>query len=51
MLYTRRSYPRVEGVHNVIQLLGATNENSRKLGAKDLGYDRFVRKLEKQGQF
>ncbi|MDP2601369.1 MAG: hypothetical protein Q8S00_02080 [Deltaproteobacteria bacterium] len=48
---SRRSYPTVEDVRNVIRLLGLTNEKSRKLKAEDLVDDRFVRKLEKEGRF
>ena len=51
LLYTRRIYPTVEGVRNVIRLLGMTNEKIRKLKAEDLVDDRFVRKLEKEGKF
>jgi len=51
MLYDRRIYPTVEGVRNVIRLLGLTNEKIRRLKAEDLVDDRFVRKLEKEGLF
>ena len=51
MLYDRRIYPTVEGVRNVIRLLGSTNEKIRRLKAEDLVDDRFVRKLEKEGLF
>ena len=51
LLYTRRIYPTVEGVRNVIRLLGMTNEKIRRLKAEDLVDDRFVRKLEKEGRF
>jgi len=51
LLYTRRIYPTIEGVRNVIRLLGLTNEKIRKLKAEDLVDDRFVRKLEKEGRF
>jgi ABC-type nitrate/sulfonate/bicarbonate transport system substrate-binding protein len=51
LLYTRRIYPTVEGVRNVIRLLGLTNEKIRKLKAEDLVDDRFVKKLEKEGKF
>lgn len=51
MLYDRRIYPTVEGVRNVIRLLGPTNEKIRRLKAEDLVDDRFVRKLEKEGLF
>ncbi len=50
-LYERRIYPRVDGVRNVIRLLGATNEKIRRLRAEDLVDERFVRKLEKEGRF
>ena len=51
MLYDRRIYPRVDGVRNVIRLLGATNEKIRRLKAEDLVDDRFMKKLEKEGRF
>ncbi|MGE5306188.1 MAG: ABC transporter substrate-binding protein [Alphaproteobacteria bacterium] len=50
-LYERRIYPRIDGVRNVIRLLGVTNEKIRRLKAEDLVDDRFVRKLEKEGRF
>src|SRR5918992_1278818 len=50
-LYERRIYPRIDGIRNVIRLLGATNEKIRKLKAEDLVDERFVRKLEKEGKF
>jgi len=40
----------VDGVRNVIRLLGQTNEKIRKLNAEDLVDDRFVKKLEKEGK-
>jgi ABC-type nitrate/sulfonate/bicarbonate transport system substrate-binding protein len=51
LLYERRIYPRVDGVRNVIRLLGATNEKIRRLKAEDLVDDRFVKKLDKEGAF
>jgi ABC-type nitrate/sulfonate/bicarbonate transport system substrate-binding protein len=51
LLFERRIYPRADGVHNVIRLLGMTNDKIRKLKAEDLVDDRFVRKLEKEGRF
>ena len=51
LLYERRIYPRVDGVRNVIRLLGATNEKIRRLKAEDLVDDRFVKKLEKERRF
>jgi len=51
MLYDKRIYPRVDGIRNVIRLLGSTNEKIRRLKAEDLVDERFVRKLEKEGRF
>ena len=51
LLYSRRIYPTVEGVRNVIRLLGTTNEKIRRLKAEELIDDRFVKKLEKEGRF
>ena len=51
LLYERRIYPRVDGVRNVIRLLGATNEKIRRLKAEDLVDDRFVKKLDKEDRF
>ena len=50
LLYDRHIYPTVEGVRNVIRLLGSTNEKIRRLKAEELVDDRFVRKLEKEGR-
>ena len=50
-IYDKKIYPRVDGVRNVIRLLGQSNEKIRKLKAEDLVDDRFVRKLEKEGKF
>ena len=50
-IYEKKIYPRVDGVRNVIRLLGQTNEKIRKLKAEELVDDRFVRKLEKEGRF
>jgi hypothetical protein len=49
-VYDKKIYPRVDGVRNVIRLLGQTNEKIRKLKAEDLVDDRFVKKLEKEGK-
>src|SRR5439155_420778 len=46
LLYTRRTYPTVDGVRNVIRLLGTTNEKIRRQKAEELIDDRFVKKLE-----
>ena len=50
-LYERRIYPNVEGLRNVIRLLGAGNEKIRRIKAEDIVDDRFVRKLEKERRF
>jgi NitT/TauT family transport system substrate-binding protein len=50
-IYERKIYPRVDGVRNVIRMLGLTNEKIRKLKAEDLVDDRFVKKLDKEGRF
>src|SRR5918995_5270770 len=51
LLYDRRIYPTVDGIRNVIRLLGQTNDKIRRLKAEDLVDDRFVKKLEKEGRF
>jgi hypothetical protein len=51
LLYDRRIYPTVDGIRNVIRLLGLTNDKIRRLKAEDLVDDRFVKKLEKEGRF
>lgn len=50
-LYERKIYPSVDGVRNVIRLLGATNEKIRRLKAEDLVDDSGVRRMEKEGRF
>lgn len=50
-LYERKIYPSVDGIRNVIRLLGANNEKIRRLKAEDLVDDSAVRKLEKEGRF
>jgi hypothetical protein len=50
-IYEHKIYPRVDGVRNVIRLLGMSNEKIRKLKAEELVDDRFVKKLEKEGRF
>jgi ABC-type nitrate/sulfonate/bicarbonate transport system substrate-binding protein len=50
-LYDRRVYPDIEGLRNVIRLLGRTSEQVRRLKAEDIVDDRVVRKLEKEGLF
>ena len=50
-LYEKKIYPSVDGVRNVIRLLGKHNEKIRRLKAEDLVYDSLVKKLEKEGWF
>ncbi len=51
VLYDRRIYPTVEGLRNVINLLGKTNEKIRRLKVDDVVDDRIARKLERDGVF
>jgi len=50
-LYEKKLYPSVEGIRNVIRLLGTTNEKIRRLKAEDLVDDSIVKKLERDGRF
>jgi ABC-type nitrate/sulfonate/bicarbonate transport system substrate-binding protein len=50
-LYEKRIYPSVDGIRNVIRLLGANNEKIRRLKAEELVDDSAVRKMEKEGRF
>jgi len=50
-LYEKKIYPSVDGIRNVIRLLGANNEKIRRLKAEDLVDDSVVRKMEKEGRF
>src|SRR6476620_2419257 len=50
-IYENKIYPSVDGVRNVIRLLGVNNEKVRRLKAEDLVDDSLVRKLEKEGRF
>ncbi|MGE5220535.1 MAG: ABC transporter substrate-binding protein [Chloroflexota bacterium] len=50
-IYEKKIYPSVDGIRNVIRLLGASNEKVRRLKAEDLVDDSLVRKLEKEGRF
>jgi len=50
-LYEKRIYPTVDGIRNVIRLLGASNEKIRRLKAEDLVDDSAVRKMDKEGPF
>jgi NitT/TauT family transport system substrate-binding protein len=50
-IYERKIYSSVDGVRNVIRLLGAGNEKIRRLKAEKLVDDSVVRRLEKEGRF
>ncbi len=50
-LYDKKIYPSVDGIRNVIRLLGINNEKIRRLKAEDLVDDSVARKLEKEGRF
>ena len=50
-LYAKKIYPNVDGIRNVIRLLGQSNERIRRLRAEELVDDSVVRKLEKEGRF
>ena len=50
-LYDRRIYPNLDGLRNVINLLGRTNEQIRRLKAEDIVDERIAHKLEKEGLF
>jgi hypothetical protein len=50
-IYERKMYPSVDGVRNVIGLLGAGNEKIRWLKAEELVDDSVVKRLEKEGRF
>lgn len=50
-LYDKKIYPSVDGIRNVIRLLGTTNEKIRRLKAEELIEDSVLRKLEKEGRF
>lgn len=50
-IYDRKIYPSLDGVRNVIRLLGTNNEKIRRLKAEELVDDSVVRKLEREGRF
>jgi hypothetical protein len=50
-IYEKKIYPSVDGIRNVIRLLGGGNEKVRRLKAEDLVDDSLVKKLEKEGRF
>ena len=51
VLYDKKIYPNVDGLRNVVLLLGKSSEAIRKLKVEDIIDDRVVRKLEKEGLF
>ena len=51
VLYDRRIYANVDGLRNVIRILGRSSEPIRKLKVEDIIDDRIVKKLEKEGLF
>jgi ABC-type nitrate/sulfonate/bicarbonate transport system substrate-binding protein len=51
VLFEKRIYPNVDGLRNVVRLLGRTSEPIRKLKVEDIIDDRVVKKLEKEGLF
>ena len=51
VLYDRRIYANVDGLRNVIRILGRNNEQIRKLKVEDIIDERIARKLEKEGLF
>ena len=50
-LYDRRIYPNVDGLQNVIRILGKSSEQIRRVKIEDIVDDRIARKLEKEGIF
>jgi len=51
VFYDRRIYANLDGLRNVIRILGRSNEQIRKLKAEDIIDERIARKLEKEGLF
>jgi NitT/TauT family transport system substrate-binding protein len=51
ILYDRRIFANVEGLRNVINLLGRTNEQIRRVKVEDIVDERIARKLEREGLF
>ena len=50
-IYEKKIYSNVDGIRNVIRLLGTTNEKIRRLKAEELVDDSLVKKLEREGRF
>ena len=51
VLYERRIYANVDGLRNVIRILGRSNEQIRRLKVEDIIDERIAKKLEKEGLF
>ena len=51
VLYDRRIYANVDGLRNVIRILGRSNEQIRRLKVEDIVDERIAKKLEKEGLF
>jgi hypothetical protein len=51
VLYDRRIYANVDGLRNVIRILGRSNEQIRRLKVEDIIDERIAKKLEKEGLF
>jgi hypothetical protein len=47
----KKIYPSVDGVRNVIRLLGTGNEKIRRLKAEELVDDSVVKRMAREGQF
>jgi ABC-type nitrate/sulfonate/bicarbonate transport system substrate-binding protein len=50
-IYENKIYSSVDGIRNVIRLLGTTNEKVRRLKAEELVDHSVVKKLEREGRF
>jgi ABC-type nitrate/sulfonate/bicarbonate transport system substrate-binding protein len=50
-IYEKKIFPSVEGIRNVIRLLGKNNAKIRRLKAEELVSDSVVKKLEREGRF
>ena len=50
-IYEKKVFPSVDGIRNVIRLLGKNNDKIRRLKAEDLVSDSVVRKLASEGRF
>ena len=48
---SRRIYANVDGLRNVIRILGRSNEQIRRLKVEDIIDERIAKKLEKEGLF